>query len=176
MEVGTALAEIKNYKDGVLVRRYGGFDQYCKERWGFGLAYGYRLMDAAKVVQELSPRGENAKEAVLPTSEKQVRELTRLESPLHRRRAWEKTVETAGGNPIRTSDVRKAVQGLMKREGIKPKPTKKKRSAPESYRIMADAVARMAGLLKTLKQKAAKLQGGQKLAPLIAEIEAMLPG
>ena len=174
VEVGTALAEIKNYENGVLVRRYGGFDQYCKERWGFGLTYGYRLMDAAKVVMELSPRGENAAEAVLPTSEKQVRELTRLESPEHRREAWKKTVEGAGGNPIRASDVRKTVNAVMKEKGIKPQQRKKK--TKETFlRIKASDVADIRGGLAALREKISKLAGGQKLQRLITAIETLMP-
>ena len=174
VEVGTALAEIKNYKDGVLVRRYGGFDQYCKERWGFGLTYGYRLMDAAKVVKELSPRGENAAEAVLPTSEKQVRELTRLESPEHRREAWKKTVEGAGGNPILVADVRKVVNGVMKDHRIKPRPSKRK-TRETFLRIKASNVALMRRGLATLREKISKLEGGQKLQGFITAIEALMP-
>ena len=174
MEVGTALAEIKNYENGVLVRRYGGFDQYCKERWGFGLTYGYRLMDAAKVVMELSPRGENAAEAVLPTSEKQVRELTRLESPEHRREAWKKTVEGAGGNPILVADVRKVVNGVMKEHRIKPRPSKRK-TRETFLRIKASNVALMRRGLATLREKISKLEGGQKLQGFITAIEALMP-
>ena len=175
VEVGTALAEIKNYKDGVLVRRYGGFDQYCKERWGFGLAYGYRLMDAAKVVMELSPRGENAAEAVLPTSEKQVRELTRLESPEHRREAWKKTVEGAGGNPILVADVRKVVNGVMKEHRIKPRRSSKRKAKDAFIRIKASDAAKIRERLGTLRAKISKLPGGQKLQRLITEIEDLIP-
>src|ERR1043165_8215413 len=174
VEVGTALAEIKNYKDGVLVRRYGGFDRYCRELWGFGLAYGYRLMDAAKVVQELSPRGENATEAVLPTSEKQVRELTRLESPEHRREAWKKTVEHAGGNPILVADVRKVVNGVMKEHRIKPRRSKRKLKKT-FLRIEAGNVGKMRKCLETLRTKISKLPSAQRLHGLIAEIEGLIP-
>ena len=174
VEVGRALAEIKNYENGVLVRRYGGFDQYCKERWGFGLTYGYRLMDAAKVVMELSPRGENAAEAVLPTSEKQVRELTRLESPEHRREAWKKTVEGAGGNPILVADVRKVVNGVMKEHRIKPRPSKRK-TRETFLRIKARNVTLMRRGLATLREKISKLEGGQKLQGFITAIEALMP-
>lgn len=173
VEVGTALAEIKNHKDGVLVRRYGGFEQYCEERWGFGLAYGYRLMEAAKVVQELSPRGENATKAVLPTSEKQVRELTQLELPEHRREAWEKIVENAGGNPILVADVRKVVSGVMKEHRIKPRRSKK-RAKDAFIRIKVSDVAKMSERLKTLRAKVSKLLGGQKLHGLLAEIEELI--
>lgn len=175
VEVGMALAEIKNYKGGVLVRRYGGFDQYCKERWDFGLAYGYRLMDAAKVVQELSPRGENATDVVLPTSEKQVRELARLGSPVHRREAWKKTVENAGENPILVADIRKVVNGVMREHRIKPRRSKS-RSKDAFIRIKVSDVAKISARLKTLRAKISKLTGGQKLHGLIAEIEGLIPG
>ena len=176
VEVGTALAEIRDYQGGALYKkRYGSFEAYCKERWDFGPAYGYRLITAAEIVHKLSPRGDTKEKAVLPTSEKQVRELVRLESPAQQRKAWKETVEKAGENPIRASDVRKAVQGVMKDAGIKPKPAKRKKM-PESYRIEASDLKEIRSLLKTLEGRISKLTGGEKREPLIAKIEKLLPG
>lgn len=177
VEVGTALAEIRDYEGGALYKkRYGSFEAYCKERWDFGRAQGYRLMDAASIVQELkvSPRGDTSEKAILPTSEKQVRELGRLESPERRREAWKKTVENAGGNPILVAHVRKAVNGVMKKEGIKPRHSKRK---PDAYfRIKASDAAKMRDRLETLRVKISKLPGGQKLQRWITALEELIPG
>ena len=177
VEVGTALAEIRDHQGGALYKnRFGTFEAYCRERWDFGRAYGYRLMDAAKVVQELkvSPRGDKARDVPLPTSEKQVRELERLESPELRFKAWTTAVETAGEHPVRASDVRKVVKGVMKENGIKP--WRPKRAAKEAYlRINASNVALMRGGLATLREKISKLEGGQKLQRFITAIESLMP-
>ena len=177
VEVGTALAEIRDHNGGVLYKkRYGSFEAYCKERWDFGRAQGYRLMDAAKIVRELkvSPRGDTLENAVLPTSEKQTRELGRLESPVQQRKAWKEAVENAGENPIRASDVRKAVNAVMKEKGIKAQPSNRK--AKDTFvRIKASDAVKMRERLETLRAKLSKLPGGQKLHGLIAEIEELIP-
>ena len=176
VEVGIALAEIRDLNGGVLYKkRYGSFEAYCKERWDFGRIYGHRLIQAANIVQELEvlPRGNTLEKPILPTSEKQVRELVRLQSPDQRREAWKLAVKTAGDNPIRASDVRKTVNAVMKEKGIKPQP--RKRKTKETFlRIKASNVALMRGGLATLREKISKLKGGQKLLGFISAIEALI--
>ena len=177
VEVGMALAEIRDYNGGVLYKkRYGSFEAYCKERWDFGRIYGHRLIQAANIVQELKvlPRGNTLEKPILPTSEKQVRELVRLQSPEQRREAWKLAVKTAGDNPIRASDVRKTVNAVMKEKGIKPQ--QRKRKTKETFlRIKASDVAKIRERLETLRAKISKLAGGQKLQRLITEIEELIP-
>ena len=48
------------------------FEAYCKERWGWGRAHAYRLIDSAKVAEALSPTGDT------PSNERQARELAPL--------------------------------------------------------------------------------------------------
>jgi len=50
------------------------FEHYCRERWQFARAQAYRLIDSAKVIENISPIGENEE---IPES--QVRPLTKLE-------------------------------------------------------------------------------------------------
>lgn len=73
---GNALAEICDNK--LYIPEFPDFDMYCGSRWGFRGGYGYRLIAAAKVAEELSPIGEIAKES-------HARELARL--PKERREA-----------------------------------------------------------------------------------------
>jgi len=49
------------------------FEHYCRERWQFARAQAYRLIDSAKVIENLSPIGDK------PATESQVRPLTKLE-------------------------------------------------------------------------------------------------
>lgn len=72
-EVGKALAEIR---DGRLYREeFESFETYVKERWGWERAHAYRMIDAAGIVEDVSPIGDK------PTTESQARELSKLETP-----------------------------------------------------------------------------------------------
>jgi hypothetical protein len=89
--IGNALREIQN---GKLYReKHKKFADYCRERWGFGRAYGYRAIQAAKVVnaiEKVSPAGDK----FLPTSEAHVRPLTTL-PPADWADAWQRVVARA---------------------------------------------------------------------------------
>lgn len=117
--VGRALLEIREYGGGRLWRaQYGSFEAYCRTRWGFDRQYGYRLMDAARVIGELklSPRGDTLPE---PTCEAQVRPVAMLADPDDRARAWEMTVEQHGPDPL-GRQVGATVRRMLK-EGAKPR-------------------------------------------------------
>jgi hypothetical protein len=53
-------------------REYAGFDEYCREKWGWKRDHAYRLIDAAEVVK-VSPIGDKIK------TESQARELGKAE-------------------------------------------------------------------------------------------------
>src|SRR5271163_4497549 len=100
LEVGRALLEIRDHNDGILYKKsYGTFEAYCQERWGFGKAYAYRLMGAAKIAEELSPRGDEIN-LPAPEGEKQIRVLSLLEKRDDRRAAWKQANEEAGDKEI----------------------------------------------------------------------------
>lgn len=82
VEVGAALLRIR--EERLYRATHGSFEDYCRERWGWGRAHAYRLMDAAAVVQDLSPIGDTP----LPRNEAQARELARLPDPESRRLVW----------------------------------------------------------------------------------------
>ena len=84
-QVGRALAEIKA---GKLYREtHARFEDYCRERWGFKRAHAFRLIDAAEVMDDLSPIGD-----ILPANEAQARELVPLPART-RREVWEEANE-----------------------------------------------------------------------------------
>lgn len=90
-EVGTALADIRNRK---LYRAdYGTFEDYCQQRWQMSRSYAYRMIDAAEVVESVSPMGD-----IAPSSERQARELARVPES-DRAAVWAETVERTDGKP-----------------------------------------------------------------------------
>lgn len=108
VEVGSALIEIR---DSGLYKQYGTFEKYCKERWGYARATAYRLIDSAKVKENLSPIGDKA----LPTNESQTRPLTHL-PPKQQREVWKEAVETAPEGKVTAKHV-----GKVAKEVIRPK-------------------------------------------------------
>ena len=132
IEVGRALMEIRDHQGGVLYKdQYGGFEDYCRIRWGIGRDYGYRLMDASTVVRQLkmSPIGDKLPE---PTCEGQVRSLSLLANAGDMRKAWAEAVEKHGPSPMgREVDaiVRRMLRDGAKRRSKRSAETPKKKRA-----------------------------------------------
>ena len=80
-KIGKALKEIR---DDRLYREllFDSFEAYLKMRWDMSKSYAYRLIEACRVIDNLSPIGD-----VLPENEAQLRPLTNLK-PLDQRRIW----------------------------------------------------------------------------------------
>jgi hypothetical protein len=106
IEVGTALAEIRD--DGLYQRRsYPTFERYCEECWGLSRAQAYRMIQAAEVVDVLSPIGD------IPATEGVARELAPLRSePTNLREAWLEVVEQHGDHPT-AAEVREVVRAKV---------------------------------------------------------------
>jgi hypothetical protein len=88
-EVGQALARIKAQK--LYRASHDSFEAYCKDRWGFARAHAYRLIDAAKVAENVSPIGDIPKES-------QARELARLPTA-QQQDAWKEAIDQTDGKP-----------------------------------------------------------------------------
>lgn len=80
-QIGQALKEIR---DDRLYRQllFESFEAYLKERWDMSKSHAYRLIEASRVIDNLSPLGE-----VLPENEAQLRALGHL-NPMDQRRIW----------------------------------------------------------------------------------------
>jgi hypothetical protein len=77
LDVGNALRKIRDerlYRDG-----YQSFEAYAKERWGWGKAYAYRMIQAAQVDENLSPIGDSRSK---PKNESQYREVGKAPAEL----------------------------------------------------------------------------------------------
>jgi hypothetical protein len=91
VEVGTALLEIRDerlYRD-----EYATFEEYCRQRWGWGRNYVNKQIAAAEVIRNL---GTNVP---IPQNEAQARELAPL-SAEQQQLAWAAAVKlAANGKP-----------------------------------------------------------------------------
>ncbi len=119
VEVGNALIEIRDNK--LYRSKHSTFEAYCADRWGFAKSQAYRLIDGAKVVNNLSPIGDT------PKTEAVARPLTKLpaaEQPA----AWQAATDKAQseGRTVRARDVEEAVEEKRaKEEAAKPQTANK---------------------------------------------------
>lgn len=97
-EAGAALRELKDKR--LYRSTHRTFEEYSKDRFGFQRAHSYRLIEAATVVENLFPTtspnnlSPNGRQ-ILPTSERQVRDLINLESD-QQRQIWQSAVKQSG--------------------------------------------------------------------------------
>jgi hypothetical protein len=110
VEVGTALSIIKKEKLYKEALGFSTFEEYCKERWGFSRVHAHRLVEAAKVNQNLLPIGNK------PTSESQIRPLAHLEAE-QQKKVWERAVKTAPKGKMTAKHVEKTVKEYLDPEG-----------------------------------------------------------
>ncbi len=155
-EAGKALIELRDgLRPAVGDRRlyrstHSTFEEYCKDRFGFGRRHPYRLIEASAVfdnLMKMCPNGtqtetessdakmcpnetqtENEemcpnRSQILPTSERQVRPITKLE-PQQQWEVWQTAVEEAGGKVPSARVVDNVVQRIMERT-----------KAPNPYRV-----------------------------------------
>jgi hypothetical protein len=117
--VGAALMVIREQRlyrtDG-----YDTFEEYCRERWGWGRNYTNKLISASEIVAELGTTVPS------PTSERQVRELARLPDPDARREVWQQVVEDYG------DDITAAKVHAKVDERLRPKTTAEWEATPIS--------------------------------------------
>ncbi len=131
-EAGRALRELRDRR--LYRSTHKSFEEYCRERFGFGRHAANYLISGAAVVENLVTNGyQNQSEEmltngtqtemvtnsaqILPTSERQVRPLTKLE-PEQQREAWAKAVETSGGKVPSGRIVKDIVQRIQERTRV----------------------------------------------------------
>ena len=107
VDVGSALMEIR---DSRLYRQtHGTFEDYCRERWGWGRNYTNKLISSAEVVNNLGTIV-----PILPATESQARPLTMFE-PEQQREIWQRAVETAPEGHITAAHVQQVVDEEVKK-------------------------------------------------------------
>jgi hypothetical protein len=107
-QAGRALLKIR---DKALYREvlFDSFPDYVKTRWDISRSQAYRLMNAARVMDNLSPIGD-----ILPQTESQARVLAEL-SFHDQRRVWRDFL--ASGRPLTAKNLRKLVKGKKAKAG-----------------------------------------------------------
>lgn len=99
---------IRTIRDRRLYREdFGTFEAYCQERWGWTRQHAYQLMAGAEVAANLASTFVD--ELPLPTSEGQVRLLTRFE-PQEQAGLWKEAVTRSSGRPPTMAMVREVIQ------------------------------------------------------------------
>jgi len=114
---GLSLAQLRDRR--LYRSTHSSFEEYCQDRFGMKRRHPYRLIDAAKVVNNilevcpLSTVSELDTEIkIVPTSEWQARPLTKL-SAAEQREAWSKAVELAGNKIPSGKIVSQVVSKIM---------------------------------------------------------------
>ena len=113
LDVGVELRRIRYQR--LYREHYSSFQEYCKERWNWSEAHATRLIQAADICEAL-PQGNGS---VLPSAEKHVRPLRRLDEPKLRAAAWTSAVKRAedDGKPLTAQRVSLEVRRLLKEQG-----------------------------------------------------------
>jgi len=142
-----AIHDIHSYRGGVLWRaEFRSFADYCRSRWAYGKAHGYRLLDAGGFLASLdasqSPIGDS-----LPVSESQIRPLLSLVPEEHRIECWREITAGRETANLTATDTRSGARRYLRDRGLDPAPKlMTKRPMDE---LMARRVAM--GLLEKLR-------------------------
>lgn len=110
VEVGMALKQIQ--ENQYYRETHSTFDEYCKNRWDMSRAHAYRLIESAKVVEDVAPTGS------VPGNEAQARPLSRLRHPRARQDAWKDAQESSGSGPVTAKAVEAAVERQEKKDSL----------------------------------------------------------
>ena len=120
-EAGKALTELRDRR--LYRSTHKTFEEYCRDRFGHSRQQSNYLIAAAGVYENLTTIGcqnvtnENLTtngSQILPTSECQVRPMTKLE-PQEQQEVWLTAVELAGGKVPTGRIVKDVVQKIMER-------------------------------------------------------------
>jgi hypothetical protein len=103
-EMGIALREIRDSK--LYKESNGTFEDYLEEKWKIERRHGYRYIEAANTFENVS----NWTQTV-PTSEGQVRPLTKIKDPETQQRVWQEVVKESNetNQPITAKKVEQVV-------------------------------------------------------------------
>lgn len=107
--IGKALYEIREnrlYK----VPLFDTFEAYARKRWTMGKSHAYRLIEAYRVIENLSPIGD-----IVPENESQVRPLVPL-TPLEQRNIWSQFL--ASGVELTAANISRFVSAAGKKTAV----------------------------------------------------------
>jgi transposase len=104
-EAGEALKQIRDRR--LFVRSHTTFEEYVRDRFQVHRSHAYRWIQAAEVVENLSPIGDMPK----PKNESQIRPLVGL-NPEHQVAAWQHACASASG-PVTAKTVKASVASMF---------------------------------------------------------------
>jgi hypothetical protein len=107
-QIGKALKQIRDerlFRDLLFDR----FETYVKDRWDMARSQAYRLIEAANVIDNLSPIGDG----ILPENESQTRILVRFKKD-DQRKIWRAFI--CSGMALTAANIRKYAHDLTKKE------------------------------------------------------------
>ncbi|MBD2732144.1 hypothetical protein H6G96_39345 [Nostoc sp. FACHB-892] len=125
-EAGKALAELRDRR--LYRSTHKTFEEYCRSRFAYTHRHVNYLIAASNVVDNIimgtngsqneipDEMGTNGSQ-ILPTTERQVRPLTKLE-PSQQQEVWRQAVEQAGGKVPPARIVKDVVQRIMERTKV----------------------------------------------------------
>jgi hypothetical protein len=108
--VGKALTEIRDGRH-YLKLSFKSFESYLRLRWDMGRSHAYRLIQAAGIIDNLSPIGD-----VLPQNEAQARALNKLDL-FSQRKVWRHFLKTQ--KPLSAVNINKFVSAYLGEQNSK---------------------------------------------------------
>jgi hypothetical protein len=114
VEAGIALSKLRDQR--LYRSTHKTFEQYCRERFGFTRRHVDYLVLGSQVVENLQMRTIGSQ--ILPTTERQVRSMTKLE-PEQQRQVWQQAVEQAKGKVPSSRIVKSIVEHLKEKPLVK---------------------------------------------------------
>ncbi len=108
LEVGSALLTISSQK--LYRAEFSTFEAYLNDRWEISKAYAYRMINAFKIGELMSPIGD-----IVPENEAQVRALTTVPAD-ERQGVWKEAVESAPEGKVTAKHVEAAAAKLTKED------------------------------------------------------------
>ena len=123
-EAGKALTELRDRR--LYRSTHKTFEEYCRDRFGHSRQQSNYLIAAADVYENLTTIGcQNVvdekltanRSQILPTNERQVRPMTKLE-PQEQQEVWLRAVELAGGKVPTGRIIKDVVQRIMERTQV----------------------------------------------------------
>lgn len=103
-EVGQSLMAIKEKR--LYRSEFSDFETYCENRWSMTRWRARQFIAAAQTIDVLQ---DGTIGAALPTTERQTRPLTELETPEQQRQAWQTAVDTAPAGKVTAAHVQRVV-------------------------------------------------------------------
>lgn len=109
-EIGIALMAIRDKR--LYRSEHNTFEDYCRERWQFNRRHAYRLIDSAKVIENVSHGTQK------PESERQARPLTKIKDPETQKKVWVEVVETAPNGRVTAKHVESVVIQKIQKQPV----------------------------------------------------------